>query len=61
MLEFIARLRACSEYQVDQIAVNTDDLGWSTMAVTVQELRLGPEVVNCRSVSFRHGGEFGSS
>ena len=42
MLEFIATwLRACSEYQLEQIAVNTDDLGWSTVAVTVQELRPG--------------------
>src|SRR5437763_8513283 len=42
MLEFIAPwLRACSEYQLENIAVNTDDLGWSTVAVTVQELRPG--------------------
>lgn len=42
MLEFIATwLRACTEYQLEQIAVNTDELGWSTMAVTVQELRPG--------------------
>ena len=36
MLEFIAAwLRACSEYQLEKIAVNTDDLGWSTVALTV--------------------------
>src|SRR4051794_31625233 len=31
----------CSKYQLEQIAVNTDDVGWSTVAVTVQELRPG--------------------
>jgi hypothetical protein len=39
MLEFIATwLRACTAYQLEQIAVDSDELGWSTLAVTVQEL-----------------------
>src|SRR5436190_7901631 len=39
ILELIAAwLRGSSEYQLEQIAVTTDDLGWCTLSVTVREL-----------------------
>lgn len=42
ILELIAAwLRSCAEYQLEQIAMNTGDLGWSTLSVTVRELLPG--------------------
>ena len=42
MLELIAAwLRGCAEYQLEQIAVSTDEDGWSVPSVTVQELMPG--------------------
>ena len=42
MLELIAAwLRGCAEYQLEQIAVSTDEDGWSLLSVTVQELMPG--------------------
>src|SRR5438270_310525 len=41
-LELIAAwLRGCAEYQLEQIAVSTDEVGWSVLSVTVQELMPG--------------------
>src|SRR3954454_9760892 len=42
LLELTAAwLRGCAEYQLEQIAVRTDEDGWSVLSVTVQELRPG--------------------
>src|SRR5256885_14265283 len=42
LLELIAAwLRGCAEYQLEQIAVRTDETGWSIVSVTVQELLPG--------------------